>query len=217
MKTENMNQVESLNQNVNPSEEKKAKYEMARDAAAGTMGGVIGGAAGAAVGSVIAQEANAQEPIVDPEPSPNPEPAPAPARPQPQPEPQPVKPEPQPVKPEPQPEPQPEPEPEPEVQVVGYEAVQTEDGDTMQIAAVSVEGEVIQFAEVTGDDIVDLAAIDANHDGTITEDEIIDVSDEGISMQALHDAYQDTQNIAQNTNISEPDYINDGNVDDFIA
>lgn len=242
MKTENMNQVESLNQSVNPSEEKNEKYGKAREAAVGTMGGVVGGAAGAAIGSVIAQEAGAKEPVeepvnpvVDPDPVPvKPEPARhQPERPvtpeEPEKPEEPVKPD-EPVKPEGPDTPDEPVTPEgpdtpdepvtpegPEVQVLGYEAIQTEDGGTMQLAAVSVNGEVVQLAEVTGDDIVDFAGMDVNQDGKISENEILDVSNEGISMQALHNAYQETQSTAQNTDIGEPDYINDGNVDDYMA
>ena len=203
MKSEKIIPFENMNQSVNLTEktmeEKKSKQdEMIRDAASGTMGGIIGGAVGAAVGSFIAQEANAQESVQVSEAEQEHIPEPA-------------KPEPVVTTPEP------EPTPEPEVQVIGYEQVPAGDGQVIQVAAVSINGNVVQLAEVTGDDIVDLAGMDSNYDGQITEDEIIDVSAEGISMQQLHDSYQQTQNLAQDTDISSPDYINDGNVDDFIA
>ena len=216
MKSEKIIPFENMNQSVNLTEktmeEKKSKQdEMIRDAASGTMGGIIGGAVGAAVGSFIAQEANAQESVqvseAEQEHIPEPaKPEPVVTTPEPEPTPEPVV-----------TTPEPEPTPEPEVQVIGYEQVPAGDGQVIQVAAVSINGNVVQLAEVTGDDIVDLAGMDSNYDGQITEDEIIDVSAEGISMQQLHDSYQQTQNLAQDTDISSPDYINDGNVDDFIA
>lgn len=224
MKTEKMTPVEQKNQPVDLSQEKRKKYEIAREAATSTVGGVIGGFAGAAIGSAIAQEAYALdevEPQVDtPDPVPvKPEPAKPnaeelvepekpvePAKPV-----APVEPE-EPLKPEEPTRPE-----DTEVQVLHYETAQTEEGHTLQVAIVSENGEIVQYADVTGDDIVDLRVTDTNNDGDITEDEITDISGQGMSMQPLRQAYQEAQEIAQYTDENEPDYINDGNVDDFMA
>ena len=50
-------------------------------------------------------------------------------------------------------------------------------------------------------------------DGQITPDEVKDISDMNISMQAIHDDY-----LAQNDSSAQgPDYVNDGNIDNYMA
>lgn len=102
---------------------------------------------------------------------------------------------------------------EPEVEVMAYETISNDDGSQMDLAVVSVGGQEMGIYDVNQDGTADLMAVDANNNQHIEDNEIQDISSEGISMQALHDDY-----IAQNDpSMQGPDYINDGNVDNYMA
>ena len=200
------------------------------------MSSTVGAAAGVVAGSVISSEVNAAEIPVTPEeeqevevvssqPSrtsgstahhnttPTPEPAPEPT-PEPTPEPEP-RPEPTPD-PDPEPEPIPEPTPEPEIEVVSYETVTNEDGSQMDVAVVNAQGQAVMIADVDQNGYADVMASDLNNNGQLDNGEIVDVSDQNIAMQPLQEAANMGGNdmIAQTNDV---DYINDANVDDYIA
>lgn len=129
-------------------------------------------------------------------------------------------------------DPQPAPAPanggDPEVVVLGSEVVTADDGSQAEIAAVSVNGQSVVFADTTMDGYANIAATDVNGNGQIDDNEIVDVSDQGISMQPFRGgagmvdtASSDANTPAQPDNTlastDEPDYTNDANVDDFMA
>lgn len=213
------NEEREMNEKVMTSSSRAEKSERSRAIASSGIGGAFGGVAGVVIGSAVSQELHAQEvneiPVVEPEPEVQPE-QPEPIKPQ-QIDETPEKPE-GPVGPEvidgPTPPGPTNPE-TPEIQVLAYEVAQAEDGHIVQTAAITVNGELVQMADVTGDDRVDLMAYDVNQDDIITEDEVFDVSEEGISMAHIRDAYLENQAIAQNTDMNEPDYINDGDVSEY--
>lgn len=102
---------------------------------------------------------------------------------------------------------------EPEVEVLAYETISNEDGSQMDVAVVSVGGQEMGIYDVNQNGTADLMAIDENNNQQIEENEIHDISSENVSMQTLHDDY-----IAQNDpSMQVPDYINDGNVDNYMA
>lgn len=202
------------------------------------MSSTVGAAAGVVAGSVISSEVNAAEipvtpeeeqevevvssqpsrtggntthhnptPAPEPEPTPEPEPDPTP-NPEPRPEPTPG--------PDPTPEPVPEPTPEPEIEVVSYETVTNEDGSQMDVAVVNAQGQSVIIADVDQNGYADVMASDLNNNGQLDEGEIVDVSDQSIAMQPL----QAAANVGGNDMIAQTndvDYINDANVDDYIA
>ena len=194
------------------------------------MSSTVGAAAGVVAGSVISSEVNAAEIPVTPEdeqevevvssqPSRtsggttyhNPTPAPDPTLdPTPTPEPEP--------RPEPTPEPEPvsEPSPEPEIEVVSYETVPNEDGSQMDVAVVNAQGQTVIIADVDQNGVADVMASDLNYNGQLDDGEMVDVSDQNIAMQPLQEAASmgGTGMIAQTNDV---DYINDANVDDYIA
>lgn len=186
------------------------------------MSSTVGAAAGVVAGSIISSEVNAAEIPVTPEeeqdvevvssqpsktggstPSHNPTPHPTP---------------------EPATEPNPTPEPttasesrpEPEIEVVSYETVTNEDGSQMDVAVVNAQGQAVMIADVDQNGVADIMAADLNNNGQLDNGEIVDVSDQNIAMQPLQDAANMNGNnmVAQT---GEPDYINDANVDDYIA
>lgn len=104
-------------------------------------------------------------------------------------------------------------EPEPQIEVLDYETLTNEDGSQVDLAVVSCDGQEVGLYDVNQDGIADLLAQDTNNDNQITPDEIEDISAEGISMQPFRDEY-----IAQNdSSMQGPDYINDGDVESYMA
>ena len=122
------------------------------------------------------------------------------------------------TEPNPTPEPTPasEPRPESEIEVVSYETVTNEDGSQMDVAVVNAQGQAVMIADVDQNGVADIMASDLNNNGQLDNGEIVDVSDQNIAMQPLQDAANMNGNnmVAQT---GEPDYINDANVDDYIA
>ena len=122
------------------------------------------------------------------------------------------------TEPNPTPEPTPasEPRPESEIEVVSYETVTNEDGSQMDVAVVNAQGQAVMIADVDQNGLADIMASDLNYNGQLEHGEIVDVSDQNIAMQPLQDAANMNGNnmVAQT---GEPDYINDANVDDYIA
>ena len=196
------------------------------------MSSTVGAAVGVVAGSIISSEVNAAEIPVTPEeeqdvevvssqpsktggstPSHNPtsHPTTGPAT-----EPNPTQ-EPA-TEPNPTPEPTPasEPRPESEIEVVSYETVTNEDGSQIDVAVVNAQGQAVMIADVDQNGVADIMASDLNYNGQLENGEIVDVSDQNIAMQPLQDAANMNGNnmVAQT---GEPDYINDANVDDYIA
>ena len=186
------------------------------------MSSTVGAAAGVVAGSVISSEVNAAEIPVTPEeeqevevvssqpsrtsgntthhnPTPAPEPTPE-----------------QTPEPDPRPEPEPTPDPDPEIEVVSYETVANEDGSQIDVAVVNAQGQTVMIADVDQNGFADVMASDLNNNGQLDDGEIVDISDQNIAMQPLQEAANMGGNdmFAQNNDV---DYINDANVDDYIA
>lgn len=199
------------------------------------MSSTVGAAVGVVAGSIISSEVNAAEipgaeipvtpeeeqdvEVVSSQPSktggstpshnPTPNPTPEPAT-EPHSTPQPA------TEPTPEPTPASEPRPESEIEVVSYETVTNEDGSQMDVAVVNAQGQAVMIADVDQNGLADIMASDLNYNGQLDNGEIVDVSDQNIAMQPLQDAANMNGNnmVAQT---GEPDYINDANVDDYIA
>ena len=191
------------------------------------MSSTVGAAVGVVAGSIISSEVNAAEipaaeipvtpeeeqdvEVVSSQPSKTGESTPS-HNPTPHPTLEPA------TEPNPTPEPTPasEPRPESEIEVVSYETVTNEDGSQMDVAVVNAQGQAVMIADVDQNGVADIMASDLNYNGQLDNGEIVDVSDQNIAMQPLQDAANMNGNnmVAQT---GEPDYINDANVDDYIA
>ena len=132
--------------------------------------------------------------------------------------PEPVKPEPvgsEPVTPEPvNPEPEPTPDPNPQLKVLGVETVQNENGQTMTVAEVMLEGSYGQIIDADNDGIADFIGVDFDQNGQFSQDEIAYIGDSMISMQTLQEAANSTEYMA---NLNGPDYVNDADVNSYLA
>lgn len=189
------------------------------------MSSTVGAAVGVVAGSIISSEVNAAEipaaeipvtpeeeqdvEVVSSQPSKTGESTPS-HNPTSHPTPQPA------TEPTPEPTPASEPRPESEIEVVSYETVTNEDGSQMDVAVVNAQGQAVMIADVDQNGLADIMASDLNYNGQLDNGEIVDVSDQNIAMQPLQDAANMNGNnmVAQT---GEPDYINDANVDDYIA
>jgi len=175
--------------------------------AASSVGSVIGAAAGVVGGTFLNQELHAAEPAPSSQPTTEPEPEPEPisvSNPEPAPQ----------LHPQPAPqsvtEPEPKPDVESDVHVLEYERGEIE-GTPVEMAVVEMDEQEVVLVDVTGDRYVDLAGVDVNGDDEITEDELFNVQEEGIPMETFSEAYEAQEVLANNT----PDYVNDGDIDDF--
>ena len=128
--------------------------------------------------------------------------------PQPTPTPQP---QPEPIKPEPKPD---NPAPDPEVEVVSYDRVTNDDGSQMDVAVLNVNGNEVDVIDANLDGEADALVCDANQNGVIEDGEIENVQGQGISMQPFQDAAGFDPQFAQN---DLPDYVNDADVDTYMA
>lgn len=180
---------------------KETKSNMKSDVAA-SLSSAVGATIGMIIGNAVSAEVNASEVLVPPTPGQTP------VKPDP-PKPEPIKPEP--VKPEP-PKPEP-PQREPEIEVITYETMTNEDGSQMDVAIVSVDGQRVAFIDGNMDGIADVYVMDANGNGALEESEFIPLEEQNLTMALLQEAVDMGDSmLAQND-----DYVNDADVDDFMA
>lgn len=189
----------------------ETKNEVKKNVATGAST-ATGATAGVVIGAAISPNSAEAAEVVTPEPTPQLAPDPKPTSqpiqeptPTPQPEPTPQ------LKPEP---PTPQPEKETEVEVVGYDRVTNEDGSQMDIAVLNVNGNEVGVIDANLDGEADAFVRDLNQNGVIEDGEIEIVQGQGIAMQPLADAAGFNPQFAQN---DLPDYVNDADVDTYMA
>lgn len=68
-----------------------------------------------------------------------------------------------------------------DVQVISIDTVEI-DGMEMNVASLDIYGEPVMLVDADQDNLIDLGIADLNHDGVISENELIDFSDSGLSM-----------------------------------
>ena len=115
--------------------------------------------------------------------------------------------------PEPMSEPISIPTPEPEIEVVAYDTVVNEDGNKMDVAVINIDGQSVAFIDVDMDNVADVYVMDANGDNMLEEEEFVPIRDYSLSMVP----FRETVYPGENWMAQEDDYINDANVDDFMA
>lgn len=140
----------------------------------------------------------------------------------------------EPIAPEPIPEPDPIPAPgtdpnvmpastlSPDVQVLDYQTITGADGQQMDAALVNISGNQALIVDADRDGVADALVADANNNGQIDNDEVVDISIHQLSMSELQAAANpdpvadpDPNVMAQNAYNS--DYENNANVDDYMA
>lgn len=104
-----------------------------------------------------------------------------------------------------------------DIRILGVEAVQNEDGQIMNVALVDHSGDQALLVDIDNDGTIDVLLHDDNYDGQVQESEIHDISDMGLEIPDLQEAYtaeEDDTFYAVNDDM--PDYINDADVANFV-
>lgn len=103
-----------------------------------------------------------------------------------------------------------------EVEVISYETITIENGSQMDVAVVRIDDQLVTITDTDQDGVADTVTADLNNNGQIEEGEITDVSDQNIAMPPLQEAVNaGMENFYVGTD--DVDYINDANVDDYMA
>lgn len=103
---------------------------------------------------------------------------------------------------------------EPTVEMVGYERATTDDGSQIDIAVVRIDGHEVGLIDADMDGRVDFIASDLNGNGQMDEGEVAYITDQNIDMRQFQDAADFNPLYAQN---DMPDYVNDADVDTYMA
>lgn len=100
------------------------------------------------------------------------------------------------------------------IKVLGVEAVVDPQGNPMTIAAIEIDNDQALLVDVDNNGMMDVIMVDENHDGQISENEIYDASDAGISTADLqqHMAASQDPGMLMASNDGMPDYMNDADV-----
>ena len=101
-----------------------------------------------------------------------------------------------------------------DIEVLSYDRVTNEDGSQMDIAVLNVNGNEVGVIDANLDGEADALMCDLNQNGVIEQGEIEIVQGQGIAMQPLADAAGFNPQFAQN---DLPDYVNDADVDTYMA
>lgn len=106
-----------------------------------------------------------------------------------------------------------------DVQVLDYQTVDNGQGGQADVAVITDGTTQAVVIDADRDGIADVMAVDQNHDGQLSDNEIINLEGHNVAMQPLQEmAHADDPNdgmMAQNASY-EPDYVNDANVDGYV-
>lgn len=72
---------------------------------------------------------------------------------------------------------------EPEVHFLGVEQHQTEDGIVINVGRMTIDSEDVAVIDMDDDRVFDVAVSDSNHNGELEDNEIIDISDRGLTVE----------------------------------
>ncbi len=101
-----------------------------------------------------------------------------------------------------------------DIDVLGYDRLTNENGDQIEAAAVNINGNSALIVDTDLDGTADYLMSDQNNNGVIEGHEQILVQDQGFEMQPLQDAAGFNTALAQD---DLPDYVNDADVDIYMA
>jgi hypothetical protein len=100
------------------------------------------------------------------------------------------------------------------IAIVDYGHIPGPDGQGMDVAVLNVDGYEIGVCDVDMDGKADVMVCDINNNGVIEEGEFHIVTDQNIDMQPFQDHVGYDQQYAHN---DMPDYVNDADVDSYMA
>lgn len=118
----------------------------------------------------------------------------------------------------------------PEVSVLEYQTVETESGEQIDVAITEVDGAQSVLADVNNDGVAEVLASDLNGDGRLDGNELAYVQEQDLSADedsgcqpdaVLNDdsalLAQNDAGMGEGMDMFEGDYVNDADVDAFIA
>ena len=110
----------------------------------------------------------------------------------------------------------------PDVQVLDYQTITGADGQQMDAALVNISGNQALIVDADRDGVADALVADANNNGQIDNDEVVDISMHQLSMSELqaaanHETVADPDPNVMAQNAYNSDYENNANVDDYMA
>lgn len=104
---------------------------------------------------------------------------------------------------------------ESEVQIVGVHEATMEDGSTATIGEMNIHGQEVFVVDVDHDGTFDVMMSDMNNDGTISENEIANIQDQGITVADFQQSVQSsTENYLADNDM--PDYTNDADISGLV-
>lgn len=107
---------------------------------------------------------------------------------------------------------------EPDIQVLSVEQIQLEGYGPANVAGILVNGQQGMVIDLNNDNIADALAVDLNEDGTINDNEIIDISYENIAMSDLAAAISPMSDLNSDILLAnQTDYENQGDVQEYFA
>lgn len=104
-------------------------------------------------------------------------------------------------------------DPEPAVSVLETGTMTLDDGKEANFAIVNVNGTVGALIDEDKDGKADVAMIDLNHDGEISDDEVFDASQENIVMPSMQEPIQSDLYATNDM----PDFVNDADAGTYMA
>lgn len=110
----------------------------------------------------------------------------------------------------------------PDVQVLDYQTITGANGQQMDAALVNISGNQALIVDADRDGVADALVADANNNGQIDNDEVVDISMHQLSMSELqaaanHETVADPDPNVMAQNAYNSDYENNANVDDYMA
>ena len=105
-----------------------------------------------------------------------------------------------------------------DVHIVGVGQLEAEDGSLVDVGYAEIDGHSSIFADTDGDGEVDTVVIDANDNGQVELDEIIDAEGSGITMEdmAAQAAMNNAETMDDHLYSDMPDYTNDADTTSFV-
>ena len=100
------------------------------------------------------------------------------------------------------------------MEVIAYDRITNEDGSQVDLAVLNVEGNEVGILDVDLDGEADVLVCDINQNGVMEEGEYEVIQGQGIAMEPFQEAAGYNPQYAQN---DLPDYVNDAEVDNYMA
>lgn len=103
---------------------------------------------------------------------------------------------------------------EPEVHFLGVEQVQTNDGQNMNVGHMVIGEQEVALVDIDDNMVFDVAISDRNQNGQLDENEVVDISEQELSVTdfALISAQEDIANQA-----AQPEMANNESQQDYLA